>query len=190
MAADPLLERRLFTVDDYERMVEAGILDADSRVELLEGEIVTMAAIGSRHASIVNRVTRLLVRRVGDDVLVTPGNPLRLPPRSEPEPDLMLVRFRGDYYAAGHPTARDALLVVEVSDSSIGKDRAVKVPIYAGQGIPEVWVVDIGGDRVIVHTRPGDGDYGLVRSALRGEELRPMLVPEVAITIEEVLGER
>lgn len=189
MTADPVLERRLFSVDDYERMAEVGILDTDSRVELLEGEIVTMAAIGSRHAGVVNRATRLLNRRVGEDVLVTPGNPLRLPPRSEPEPDLMLVRFRPDFYSAGHPSARDTLLVIEVSDSSIGKDRTVKVPIYARQGIPEVWVIDVEGDRVIVHTRPGGGDYGLVRSAHRGEELRPALVSDVAITVDEVLGE-
>lgn len=190
MTAEPVLERHLLTVDEYERMGELGILDRDSRVELLEGELVTMATLGSRHAGVVNRSTRLLNRRVGDDVLVTPGNPLRLPPRSEPEPDLMLVRFRADFYGSGHPTAADALLVVEVSDSSIGKDRLVKVPIYARQGVPEVWIVDIEGDRVIVHTEPAGGDYGLIRSARRGEELRPSLVSSVAITVDEVLGER
>lgn len=189
MAADPVLEHQLFTVDEYERMVEVGILDADSRVELLNGEIVKMATIGSPHASVVNRTNRLLTRRVGDDVLVIPGNPLRLPPRSEPEPDLMLVRFRTDFYKAGHPTAGDALLLIEVSASSLRTDRLVKVPIYAREGVPEVWVVDIEGDRVFVHTRPADGEYGLVRAALRGEELRPGLVPSLAITVDEILGE-
>ena len=189
MTAEPVLERHLLTVDEYERMGELGILDRDSRVELLEGELVKMATIGSRHASVVYRCSRLLNRRVGDDVLVSPGNPLRLPPRSEPEPDLMLVRFRPDYYSAGHPTAGEALLVLEVSDSSIGKDRLVKVPIYAREAVPEVWIVDVQGDRVIVHTQPSGGDYGLIRTAHRGEELRPTLVGTVAITVDEILGE-
>lgn len=189
MTADPALERRLFTVDEYERMVEVGILDADSRVELLNGEIVKMATIGSPHASVVNRSNRLLTRRVDDDVLVVPGNPLRLPPQSEPEPDLMLVRFRTDYYKAGHPTAREALLVIEVSDSSLRTDRLVKVPIYAREGVSEVWVVDIEADRIFVHTQPSGGDYGLIRTAHRGDELRPTLVPSVAVTVEEILGE-
>ncbi len=190
MTAETLLTTKRFTVDEYEQMVEAGILDSDSRVELLDGEIVEMAPIGSRHASVVNRSNYLLSSRlVGADVLISPGNPLRLPPRSEPEPDLMLVRFRTDFYASGHPTARDALLLIEVSDSSIGKDRLVKVPIYARQGVSEVWVVDIQGDRVIVHTQPSGGDYGLIRTARRGEELRPTLLPSVAITVDEILGE-
>lgn len=188
MTADPVLATKRFTVDEYERMGEVGILDADSRVELLDGKIVEMATIGSRHASVVNRANRLLAPRVGVEVLITPGGPLRLPPWSEPEPDLMLVPFRADYYASGHPTVREALLVIEVSDSSLRTDRQVKIPIYARQGVPEVWIADIQGDRVIVHIQPSGGEYGLVRMAHRGEDLRPSLVPSVAITVDEILG--
>lgn len=189
MTAEPVLEHFLLTVDEYDRMVEVGILDRDSRVELLEGELVRMAPIGSRHASVTARLTDLLVPRCGQRALVVLANPIRLLPRSEPEPDLMIVRRRADYYSAGHPTAADALLVVEVSDSSIGKDRLVKVPIYARQGVPEVWIVDIDGDRVIVHTEPQNSDFRRIRTAHRGEELRPTMVPSVAITVDEVLGD-
>lgn len=189
MTVEPLLEHHLLTVDEYERMCELGIIDADSRIELLDGEMVKMAAIGSKHASVTVRLTDLLVPRCGQQALVVVANPLRLRPRSEPEPDLMIVHRRADYYVSGHPTEKDALLVVEVSDTSIGKDRLVKVPIYARQGVPEVWIVDIQGDRVIVHTEPSGGEYGLIRTAYRGEELRPTLLPAVAITVDEILGE-
>ena len=101
----------------------------------------------------------------------------------------MLVRFRSDLYASGHPTAGDALLVMEVPDTSIGRGRLVKIPIYARQKVSEVWIVDIQGDRVIVHTQPSGGDYGLIRTAHRGETLRPTLLPSVAITVDEILGE-
>lgn len=188
MTADPVLEHWLFTVDEYERMAEVGILDADARVELLEGEIVAMSPIGAPHASVVNRANRLFVQRLGDRAVVSVQHPLRLVPRSEPEPDLVIARDRADFYASAHPTAADALLVVEVSDSSLRKDRRVKVPIYARQGVVEVWIVDLAGQRILVHTDPVEGVYRQIRSAGPGEQLSPLALPELTIGVDEVLG--
>jgi Uma2 family endonuclease len=188
MTAEPLLTTMRFTVEDYERMSEVGILRPESRVELLDGEIVEMSPIGPPHSSVVNRMTRLLVQRVGEQAVVVVQNPLRLVPSSEPEPDFVLAAERADFYGSAHPTASDVLVVIEVSDSSLRRDRLVKVPIYAREWIPEVWIVDIGGGRVHVHTDPADGEYRLIRTAYRGEELRPTLLSSVMITVDEILG--
>lgn len=188
MTADPVLNHWRFTVDEYERMVEVGILDADSRVELLDGEIVEMSPIKPLHASVTDRMNRLLVLRLGETALVRVANPLRLVPRSEPEPDLNVVRYRCDYYAEAHPTAADTFVVIEVSDSSLRMDLRVKIPIYAQQGIPEVWVVDIDGKRILVHTEPIDGGYRKVRTAHVGDVLTPLELPKLNITVKEIFG--
>lgn len=188
MTADPVLDHWRFSVEEYERMAEMGILEADARVELLDGEIVTMSPFGSPHASVLARMNRTVVRRVGERAVVFVQSPLRLLPRSEPEPDLLIARTRADFYSTGHPTAADALLVVEVSDSSLRRDQLVKVPIYARELVVEVWIVDVVGQRVLVHTDPIDGAYVKVREAEPGEQLRPVALPELTIGVEEIFG--
>jgi len=131
------VSRWKFTVDEYARMAEAGILGEDDRVELLEGEIVEMAPIGPPHAGCVNRLTRLLTSRLGDRAVVGVQNPIRLGSLSEPQPDLTLLRPRRDLYSEGHPEADDVLLVVEVASSTSAFDRQVKMPLYAQAGIPQ-----------------------------------------------------
>src|SRR5918997_6720202 len=116
------IARRHFTVDDFYRMLEAGILTEDDRVELIDGEIIEMSPIGSRHASCVMRLNAVLTKRLGDTAIVNVQNPLRLSTRSEPLPDCSLLKPREDFYSRAHPTPDDVLLVVEVADSSIGYD--------------------------------------------------------------------
>jgi Uma2 family endonuclease len=123
--------KRRFTVDEYYRMAEAGILRPDERVELIEGEIIEMAAIGSRHAAFVKRLNRMLVRGVGARGVVSVQDPVRLSELSEPEPDLAVLEYRADCYAAAHPTPADTLLIVEVADTTLGWDRGRKAPLYA-----------------------------------------------------------
>src|SRR5688572_716064 len=141
MAAQPT--RRRFTVDEYYQMGEAGILTEDDRVELIKGEIIQMPPIGSPHASHLLRISRLFNRFFLEQALIPMQNPLRLGERSEPIPDLMLLRLRPDLYAKGHPTPEDVLLLVEVSDTTLAYDQGTKVPLYARHGVSEVWVVDI-----------------------------------------------
>ncbi|HEY7293448.1 MAG TPA: Uma2 family endonuclease, partial [Dehalococcoidia bacterium] len=129
------MERRRFSVDEYERMIEAGILDEDEHVELLAGEIVCMAPIGSRHANLVSFLLNWFARRLPETVHVRAQDPIRLPPFGEPEPDIAIVRGTLGTYSHAHPTAADILLVIEVADTSLARDRDVKVPLYATAGI-------------------------------------------------------
>ncbi|EIC21277.1 hypothetical protein Thi970DRAFT_01472 [Thiorhodovibrio frisius] len=138
--AEPTFEeaRPIFRlgVDAYHQMIRAGIFDEDDRVELIEGELRAMTPINPDHAGKNKRLNRLLTLRVGDAALVSVQDPLTLAPRSEPEPDLMLLRPRDDFYEGANPTPADTLLVIEICDTSLGYDREVKVPLYAAYGCP------------------------------------------------------
>ncbi len=151
---------RLFTVDEYYAMAQAGILGEDDRVELIAGEIVVMSPIGSRHAGCLNRLNELLVPAARRRAIVAPQNPLRLNDSSEPQPDIALLRWRDDSYASRHPGPQDALLVIELADSSLDFDRGAKLALYARNGIAEVWVVNLRADSVEVYRSPGLDGYG------------------------------
>jgi Uma2 family endonuclease len=183
------LAHRLFTVDEYYRMAEAGILHEDDRVELLEGEIVEMPPIGSHHASVVDRLTRIF-SRAGDaiDATVRVQSPVRLGRTSEPVPDIALLRPRPDFYATAHPVPEDVLLVIEVADTSADSDRDVKLPLYARAGIAEVWIVDLNAGVVDVYTLPSTDGYAGRRSAGRGREVSPGALPQIAVAVSDILG--
>ena len=158
-ASTEAFERHRWTVAEYRRMGETGTLAADARVELIDGEIIDMPPIGSAHAGIVVQLTRLLVQRVGEAAIVWVQNPVELSERSEPEPDLVLLRPRDDFYKRALPRADDVLLAIEVADSTLAYDRGVKRALYARHGVPEYWIVDVGGERVLTFGEPSDGDY-------------------------------
>ena len=182
------VSKRLFTVDEYHRMAEAGILGEDDRVELIEGEIVEMTPIGSRHAAVVDRLNRLFSRRAGEHVIVRVQNPIRLGERSEPQPDVTLLRFREDFYASSHPGPEDVLLVVEVAETSAEYDRRVKVPLYARFGIPEAWLVDLEGEAVEVYRDPSPEGYRRAEILRRGSRLSPSSFPDLELSVDEILG--
>jgi Uma2 family endonuclease len=182
------LRRHLFSVAAFHRMAEAGILGEDDRVELIAGEIVEMAPVGVRHAGCVRRLNRLLSSGVGNEAIVDIQNPLRLGQHSEPQPDAMLLRFRPDLYAGSHPGPEDVLLVVEVGETPVENDREVKLPLYAEAGAPEVWLVDLGAERVEVYRRPASGGYRDRRVARRGESLSPMALPSLSMAVDTILG--
>lgn len=178
-----------FTVDDYERMIEAGILDENDRVELIRGEIVEMAAVGGPHASCVDRLTFQFSRHPAIGlVIVRVQSPIKLAPHSEPEPDISLLRPREDYYASGHPGPDDILLIVEVSDSSLPYDRGTKVPLYAEAGIVEVWLVDIEHQRIELFSQPEAGQYRQHDVLQRDAVLTPQALPDVTIPVRAILG--
>jgi len=182
------LLRRCFTVDEYHRMAQVGILSEDDRVELIEGEIVETAPIGSRHAACVDRVAQLFFERAARRAIVRVQNPIRLGKHSEPQPDLVLLRPRPDFYAQGHPGPEDVLLVVEVAETSAEYDRTIKLPLYARSGIPEVWLVDLAAAAVEVHRRPTPEGYQEVQRVRRGERLAPHTFPDLDLVVAEVLG--
>src|SRR3989441_6703222 len=157
MATDVEVVRRRFTVDEYHQMARAGILNEDDRVELIRGEIVHKMVIGSRHAACVARLTELLVARLRGRAILWPQNPLTILPDSEPEPDIILLRHRADFYAGELPGPDDVALLVEVADTSLRYDRHVKGPLYAEAGVQDYWIVDLTGGAVEVHREPVAG---------------------------------
>lgn len=157
--ADQWPKSHRLTVDEYYRMAEAGLLAHDARVELIEGEVIDMAPIGSRHAGIVNRLNRLLDRAVGDRAVVAVQQPLRLDSRSEPQPDLCVLKPRPDFYGNSHPAPGDVLLLIEVSDATLAYDQGPKAALYARHGIPELWVVDAQGGQLICMRQPSAAGY-------------------------------
>ncbi|MEW6756578.1 MAG: Uma2 family endonuclease [Candidatus Latescibacterota bacterium] len=180
--------QRSFTVDEYYRMAEAGILSEDDRVELIEGRVLTMSPIGSRHAACVGRLDGILNRQGARRCLVWVQNPVRLDAYSEPQPDVALLRPRDDFCSEGHPGPSDVLLIVEVSESSEGYDRQVKVPLYARAGIPEVWVVSPAERVVWVHSGPAADGYTATRTARPGDVRALASIPELAVPVADVVG--
>jgi Uma2 family endonuclease len=181
------LLKRSFTVEEYHRMAQAGILREDDRVELLEGEILEMTPIGSQHAACVARLTALFAQ-VHTKAIVWVQNPIRLSGRSEPQPDLALLRSRPDFYAQTHPGPGDVLLVVEVAETSVEVDRDVKVPLYARAGIPEVWLVDLSGECIEVFHKASPQGYQEVRRVRPGDRLTPRAFPDLDLAAHDLLG--
>ena len=181
------MEKVLFSISDYHKMAEAGILSEGDRVELIEGEIVRMNPIGSRHAACVRRIDALF-NREDLDAIVSVQSPVLLPDLSEPEPDVALLRPRGDFYSAGHPEPGDVLLLIEVSDTTLDYDRRnPKLPLYARFGIPETWIVDLSSDTVEAHSRPAGGVYEDITRIERGESLSPKAVPNLKLGAHAIL---
>ena len=180
------VKRRRFTVHDYHRMGEAGILHEDDRVELIEGEIVEMAAIGTRHFSCVNRLNRLLVMSVGDEAVISVQNPVRLNEHTELQPDLAVIRPRD--YRESLPEPDDVLLLIEVSETTLPYDRGVKLSLYARAGIREVWIVDLPGETIERYTAPSANGYRRVEQMRRGQTLESTSLPGLAPSVDEVLA--
>lgn len=147
------------TVADYHRLSDAGILAPEQPTELIDGEVVTMPAIGHPHAGTVKLLASLLRDAVGAAAILGVQDPVFLNDHSEPLPDLALLRPRADFYRDGHPGPADVLLLIEVADTSLAYDRDVKLPRYARAGIPEAWLVDLGNRRLLIHRQPGPDGY-------------------------------
>ncbi|MBA2450041.1 MAG: Uma2 family endonuclease [Chloroflexi bacterium] len=179
------LQRRRFTADEFEQMAEAGILGEDERVELLEGEIVAMSPIGTPHAWCVNRLGQIFAR-LGDAVIVSVQNPVRLDDWFTPQPDLAVLR--PDVSQARHPGPADVLLAIEVASSSVGVDREIKAPAYARAGVVELWLVDLVADRLEVHRDPSPIGYRLIRLFGRDEQVSPLFAPDFMVRVDAVLG--
>lgn len=171
-------------------MAAAGVLSENDRVELIEGEIVEMNPIGSRHAACVGRLTKILERQAGDHAIVWVQNPVQINDYSEPLPDVALLKPRDDFYAQANPQPADVLLIIEVADSSVEYDRVVKMPLYAQAGIPEMWLVNLPKDTIEIYTQPLGETYREIRLVKRGESLTAKTISSFALTmtVDSVLG--
>lgn len=182
--------RRRFTVDEYYRMTETGVLPEDENVELLDGQIYLMSPIGSQHAACVRRLDRLFQARIQTQALVSVQNPLRLSDTSEPEPDLALLAPRDDNYAARHPGPDDAFLIVEVVDRSLDFDLETKRPLYARAGLPEYWVVALEDEQVHVFRTPEGEQYTIHDAYGRGNDLSVAALPGLdPVPVTKIVGE-
>ena len=189
----PLAERELlnaqprhrWTVAEYHRMAEVGLLHEDSRVELIDGEIIEMAPIGSEHAGHNNYLMSCLAHRLYGKAVVAGQNPVILGGYEEPQPDIALLRWRNDYYRTAHPHAEDVLLIIEISDSTLRYDHDVKIPLYAKNGIPEVWLLDIQNRQLEIQREPINGVYRQ-RDCRRAGQIAPILCPDAVIDLAEL----
>jgi Uma2 family endonuclease len=179
--------RHKLTVSDFHRMAEAGILNDDDRVELIEGELFDMAPIGSKHAGIVAILTKLLAVGARDRCILFVQNPIRIADYNEPVPDLALLKPRADSYRDALPEPADVLLVIEVADSSIGRDRDVKIPLYARSRIPEAWLVDVQRGVVTTYRLAGPNGYASVVEVGSGTS-SPQCLPDIAIDLSDLFG--
>ena len=185
--SEPVIVRHhLLTVEDYHRMAEAGILGEDDRVELIEGELIDMAPIGSEHAGKGIRLSSLLSTALAGRAFVSQQNPLRLEEHSEPQPDIAVLRYRNDFYEASHPQPADILLLIEIADTTIRYDREIKIPLYARHGIPEVWLIDLQQERVEIYLQPSSEGYRQILRPGRNERIALSLLPEVSILIADL----
>ena len=182
------ITKKLFTVDDVYTMFDAGILDQDARVELLEGEIFEMPAPGPRHVACVNRANMLLAPALSGRAIVSVQNPLRLNKRSEPLPDIVLVKHRADFYASERFLPPDTLLVIEVSDSSLYHDLHRKLPLYAKAEVVEVWVEDVQAGIVHVYRDRVDLAYETALTFRRGDSITLAAFPDVKVSVDDLLG--
>jgi len=182
------VSKKLFTVDDYYLMAEAGILGPEDRVELIDGEIIKMCPIGNRHLGCVNRATEIFVGAFRGLAVVSVQNPLRLTNYTEPQPDIVLLKPRNDHYGSKKPMAEDALLVVEVSDTTFMFDHDVKLKRYARAGVPEVWIENLESDLLLVFRDPAGDAYQTCLTLRRGDSVSVAAFPNAVFKAEEFLG--
>jgi Uma2 family endonuclease len=181
------IEKRLFTIDDCYKMVEAGILRPDERVELIHGEIVKMSPIGTRHAAAVDRANSAFVRLAGDSAIVRIQSTTVLDEFCAPEPDVAILRPRDDFYVHKHPAGPDILLIIEIADSSLEYETSVKLELYAILGVLEYWVADLRHDRVLAYSDPQQDSYRTTREFRRGDSLAPQLLPDCRVNVDVLL---
>ena len=183
-----LESRPPLSVDEFEALVDAEGWDEDTRVELLDGEVIWMSPINDPHIGGVNRLNRLFRRFAEDVALVSVQNSIRIDNYDEPQPDVALLRPRADDYATATPTPTDILLLVEVSDSTLRIDLGRKARIYADAGVAEYWVVDLKNQVLYVHRDPAAGRYATRRVLGPGERISGQFAPEVVFGVAELFG--
>jgi Uma2 family endonuclease len=182
------VKRHLFSIDEYERMIAAGVFEEDARIELVRGEIVDMSPINPPHEACVRRLTKLLERIAGDRAIVSVQCSIRLPRGSQPQPDVAVLKWQDDFYASRRVLADDVLLLIEVAESSLDYDRGAKLAQYAEAGIPEYWVANIADRVVELYTQPKESTYTQAHRAGGGETLALPGGLKGDVKVDDILG--
>ena len=182
------IARKLFTVDEYHRMWDAGIFPEDKRFELIRGDILEMPGAKPPHSGRVNRLTHLFTSRLGDSIVLSVQNPSSIDDYSEPVPDVSLLKPRADFYMEAHPAPEDVLLLIEISHTTLRFDTKVRAPLYAEAGIREYWILNIPKNVLEVRSDPVGGQYTRHEVLKHGQTVTPRAFPEVSFRVEEILG--
>jgi len=180
--------RRKITVAEFQRMGDIGIFHNDERLELIDGEIIKMTPIGSRHAYCVNRMAEFLITHLGNRAMVSTQNPVCLGKYSEPQPDIAIIKRTERKYMTSHPDASDVYLIIEFADSSINFDHDVKLPAYAKAGIQEVWIVDLISGCIEIYQEPTTSGYKKVNKKKGSDTFSPSSFPDITIIVNQALG--
>ncbi len=179
--------RLRFSVDEYYKMIELGMLKDYEKAEIIEGELIKKMTIGDRHAYVVDVLNKFFIKNVSDRIQVRIQNPLRISDFDEPEPDIVLSDLT-KYDGKRHPRPAEVLLVVEVSDSTLKYDRDVKLALYSNAGIAEVWIVNLINNIIEIHQKPSNGIYQLAQIKKPGDIAESMVLPELKLNVDEVLS--
>jgi Uma2 family endonuclease len=149
-----ILATKKYSLTDYHKMIEIGIIKGEDKVELIRGEIVKMSPVGLKHATCVKKLNQLFSQKLGTKVILGIQDPIKLNDNSEPQPDVVLLKPKADFYATEHPKPEDIFLLIEVADSSIEYDQQIKIPLYAENNITEMWLVNINENIIQVYQNP------------------------------------
>ena len=182
-----LPQRKLFTVEEYDAMIKAGVFDGKERVELIEGEFVKKMTQGDLHIGCINRLNYLLVPLLLNKAIVAVQNAVEINPFSAPEPDVAILQFRVDFYSTGKARPEDILLLIDVADTTVHSDRQMKIPLYARAEVPEVWLINLPRKIIEVYTEPRNGKYQVVRKAGKSEILKPKMITDLAVKVADIL---
>jgi len=180
------IQKRLISVTDYHKMVEAGILP-ERGVELINGEIIEMSPTGSRHVKTVNKLNRLLGKLLGDEVIISIQNPIIAGDLSQPEPDIALLKYREDFYEKELPKGKDTLLIIEVSETSFSYDRQIKLPLYAQSAVPECWLIDLDKGEIQAFWQPA-GDIYRYSQVVRKDDILNAQYFDLEIAVASIFG--
>ncbi|MCY7347827.1 MAG: Uma2 family endonuclease [Pyrinomonadaceae bacterium] len=183
----PQPRRLRFTVDEYYKMIELGMLKDYEKAEIIEGELIQKMPIGDKHAAVVEKLNELLRDRLGKSVSLRNQQPVRFSDYNEPEPDLAVLERREDFYSGSKPIPKDVLLLIEVSDATLKYDRDTKLTLYAEAEIPEVWIVNLPNDIIEIHTKPNSGIYQLTKIFKHGETVESEMLPDLNLKVDEIL---
>jgi Uma2 family endonuclease len=176
------------TVDRYQKMVATGVFTSYDRIELIEGEMLNMAPIGPKHATVADRLARLFMLAVHDAAIVSCGRPLNLGDFSNPQPDVMVLKSRSDDYSVAHPDAADVLLLIEVSDTTLNFDQSTKLSLYARYGVIEYWVVDVEGKRIVVYREPAANGYVSKFEFSAPSAISPKAFPDIEVAVRKIFA--
>jgi Uma2 family endonuclease len=179
--------RLRFTVDDYYRMINLGMIKDVEKAEIIEGELVKKMPIGKVHAATVKKLAELLRDELGKSVTYSIQHPIRVDEFNEPQPDVALLERRDDFYRGKQPFAEDVLMLIEVSDSTLDYDRNRKIPLYAKAGIPEVWLVNLQNSTGEIHFQPREFSYSVVQFLRSGETLKSNVLPNLTLNVDDIL---